>query len=957
MKRSSLAAALLCGLWALPACQPTGVDGDDDTSEPVCDNESLPTIEVQWIEDSQPVGVAVDVLAQVTDPEGISVVSLYYRLEGQSAFTYTFMSNEGTGDSSIYVGTIPAAYVGDPGVEYYVRATDQVSPCTAESFAPADAPDSYGHFSTRLDLTVLPFYETFDVEEGDCSDAELDSLGWLVAYESFPQSIHNWRFDDRNPLSGACSASHSEGIPGGFWECPPPDGEGNIVRKNWLISPPLDFSGKTSIAVRWFERQQDFGICSESHALYVSTDFPEPDVGTYTQVAEVPLGGSAWNSSAWYDLSDYAGNEKVYVALYYEAGAAGRWQVDDLYIGEPLADLQLAEAPTLAATAAPGTTGHSLSLSLLNASTLYSAPVLTATLSSSDADLSITQAASTFPAVAPNATVVQDGAAFSFDIGSGHPDNAYLDFALTLDDGVGHQWTIPIRLLMGQESTAMVSLSAAGDVHMELGHGSPDAPGYAVSTDAISLAGAAWELNITEEAAMLPPGAGVRRWFLRATNDSDVDAVVTEWEFNVGGVDWVAEGIPADVPAGESVTLVLPIPPALSVVGFSTDPEPAAPGASISIENLALQNDGYATAGGLSCILGSSHEDASGFDTTPVSFGSDPIAADELREAEGEFSVTLAATHTDASPVPLTLVCSDGADTLTPSFALPIPYAHPVIDSVRIDDSTGNGDGYADPGEVVDVYVSVRNDGDFATIDAVTLSATSGTGSTASFVLSGGTLTFGSAALEPAAVVESTEALSISVGVEGLLGDSMVLDLIWASGADTWSETTTVEVTGLPWISCVTEDDPQGDVEGSGTIDIQTCAFRSDDTMLQVRLDAWETFVTSTAFVDFFFFETPGQFAIESVAGSADFEDGCVFGDDLIETVPISVQAQSDSSISVRVALIDMAITGSNTQVAFGAGSCSDIYFCDTFPDDALSFNVAAGTYSCPGSAFLSLEW
>ena len=44
-------------------------------------------------------------------------------------------------------------------------------------------------------------------------------------------------------------------------------------------------------------------------------------------------------------------------------------------------------------------------------------------------------------------------------------------------------------------------------------------------------------------------------------------------------------------------------------------------------------------------------------------------------------------------------------------------------------------------------------------------------------------------------------------------------------------------------------------------------------------------------------------------------------------------------------------------EVAFGAGSCPDVYFCDTYPENVLLFNVAEGQYNCDGNGFMSLNW
>jgi len=949
----------LCLLQLTVGCGAPTDDDDSTESVPPCENDSVPELLLQEIEDDQPVGFEVQVVVQVSDPEGISTVSLYYRTEGAAGFAFTFMNNEDTGAEDLFVGTIPASVVQDPAVDYYVRATDRVVPCTGEAFEPAAAPEEWHSFTTRLDLSGLPFYAEFEFDGISCLDGDLEDLGWAVAYQSFPQGIHNWRPDDRNPLTGDCSVSHSEGIPGGFWECPPPDGEGNIVRQNWLISPPLDFSGKDQVAVRWFERHVESGICAESHGLYVSTTFPDPEVGEYQLISEVPIPGNAWQSSDWYDLSAYAGQEKVYVALYYDGGSAGRWQVDDFYVGEPLADLALDSADPLPAGTVPGSSGLSLNVTLSNTSASYSAPELQATLTTADPDLSVVSASATFAAMAPGETAV-GSVPFTFDISSSQADNSYLDFAVQLEDGVGHYWTVPVRLLLGQESTATITYTATEDLALELGHGPPVAPNYSVAVDTAELGGLAWQVNVTEQADLLPPGPGVRRWFLRATNSGLFPATLDSFELTVGGIAYAAVGLPAQVDGEAQLLTLLPDPPALSVDSFTTDPSPAVPGQELVLDSFTLRNDGADTAGSVTCVLGSSDPDVSAISTTPVAFGSSPISSGATAGSTGTFSMDIAATHIDNSSVELTLLCSDGADTLPVSFTVEVPYAFPVVESVRVDDDTGSGDddGLAEPGEIVDVYITARNDGAFATSGPLTATVAVSPTSTAPFTLSSSEpLQFGSVALASGASIESSNAVQVAVDPSALMGDAMILDLTWTSGSDTWTEELLLDVTNLPWLACPETDDQQGDVLGSGEFDIRACSYRSDGVMLEVEVESWVPYTASTLFLDVFFYEVPGLYSVETVGGVADFEDGCVFGDDLQESVPIAVDLTQSPFATVRVALVDMNILGNNTQVAFRAGSCPDDYFCDSYPLGALSFNIEQGTYNCDGSDFIPINW
>jgi len=948
----------------LAACPPPVTD-DDDTTDAPCENEG-PVILVQEVADEQPVGVPVEVIAQVSDDDGVSTVSLYYMTEGGPGFSFTFMSNEGTGDPNIYVAEIPASVVASPAVNFYVRATDSATGgCQEESFSPSEGDEGPASFTVALDQFALPYTERFDTA-GDCDTegSELDDLGWAVSIQSFPQGIHAWRLDDRSPLSGSCSASHSEGIPGGFWDCPPPDGTGTIVRKNWLISPPLDFTSKTDIAVRWFEKRVAAGPCAELHQLYVSTGSPDPTAEQFELVeAELPLPGSAWASSAWYDLSAYVGSEEVYVALYYEGGAAGRWQVDDLYVGQPLADVVLDETPTLDPSVGPGSSNVELALTLRNASTKFATTALNATLTTADSDLTVTASGGTFPAMDPGATAAGDNS-FFLDIDASHPDNAYLDLALELDDGAGHYWTVPIRLLLGEESNFVLTYSAqAGEpLRFELGHGPVVSPNFATTSDSEILQGADWSLGITDEAAVLAPAAGLSRWYLSVTNDGHQPADVLSATFTVGGIDTVADpsDLPTTVQPGESVTIEIPPSPDLEVESYTTNPDPAAPGGSVTVGSLSLVNNGYVTAGAVGCVMGSSDSDATNFSATPVTFGTTPIAAGESRPADGTFSFDIDAGHVDNSPISLTLLCNDGADTMAFSFDLDVPYAHPVTASLRIDDSvSGDGNELADPGETVAVHLTALNDGAFDTSGPLTASYSVGVGSTATFIMgSGGPLTFGTEPLAAGASLESTEGIDLSIDSTALLGDTVVIDVVYSAGSDSWSETITVDVTGLPWLDCPYAADAEGDNVNDSPFDISTCSYRSDGVLLQVKVNSYTTFSPPQAFVDFFFYEVPSLYSIESVGGNAALEDGCVFGDDITDlTVPVSVEVSSGESAIARVAIDDLGILGNNTQVAFGAGSCPDIYFCDYYPSTSLMFNISNGTYNCDGNSFIQLNW
>jgi hypothetical protein len=838
---------------ALAGC-PTG-DDDDSTPEPTpCENDGPPDVAVLAVEDGQPVGFPVDVGAQVTDADGVSTVTLWYRQANSPAPWQNLFLSQVEEQPEFWIGSIPGVGVTDPGVDWYIVAKDVDDGCQEQRVEPIGAPEQFFTFTTQLDLTPVPYSTDFEVGGEDCGTEDVGQLGWTAGIEGFPQETHAWRLRPQAPLSGRCSASHSEGIPF-LWACPPPEGEGSILRKNWLISPPLDLRGKEDLAVRWFERRVDSGVCLETHGLYVSTGSPDPAVGDYQLLANLPLPGTSWGSSDWFDLTGFAGSDRLYIALYYEGGAASRWQIDDFYVGEPLADLALDSTSGLDAAVQPGSNGVSLEVTLINRSDEFGATDLTATLSTADPKLTIQQAEATYASLPPGGT--ESGSTpFVFDVASTHADNAFLDFALAVEDGAGHGWTVPIRLLMGEESSVRVDWTAGGAarLELELGYGFPQNPTFSVGVDTADQASGFWQFTVTEHAPVLPPGPGARRWFLRASNPTDLPATLDGVEFTVGGAPFAASALdagPLDVPPGGEVLVRIPEPPLYTVVGMDTIPDPVAPGGPVRLESLQLHNGGSASAGPVTCSMGSADDDVSNVGAAPVTFGTQPIGADEVRDADGDFTFDLAAAHVDNSPVELTLLCADGVETLAISFDVAVPYAHPVVDGFTIDDSSCpscNDNGYLDAGEQVAVRLIARNDGAFDTGGPLSATLTVGTGSTADFTMSSpSTVSFGPDPLVVGEVRESVDAFTVSLGPDALMGDSIVLDVAFASDGDAWTDGGVLEAVGLDWLPCPWDDDPQGDVLGSGVIDIKSCSYRSDTDMLQVRMESYTAFDPATA--------------------------------------------------------------------------------------------------------------
>lgn len=90
-----------------------------------------PTIVVTDVEDGQLAGSQVAVFATITDADStIQAATLFYRLQGQTAYSQIAMSNGGGGD--VYRGNIPGSAVVQPAVEYYVTARDAANNTATE---------------------------------------------------------------------------------------------------------------------------------------------------------------------------------------------------------------------------------------------------------------------------------------------------------------------------------------------------------------------------------------------------------------------------------------------------------------------------------------------------------------------------------------------------------------------------------------------------------------------------------------------------------------------------------------------------------------------------------------------------------------------------------------------------------------------------------------------------------
>lgn len=113
--------------------------------EPVVTDTVGPTIAHSSGEGVLDAGVPLSVRAAVADESGVASVQLYFRGEGDASWLSTAMVEAG----GSWVGDVPSFAVLEPGVEYYLEATD-ASASANVSRLPTDAPDAW--FSREVEV-------------------------------------------------------------------------------------------------------------------------------------------------------------------------------------------------------------------------------------------------------------------------------------------------------------------------------------------------------------------------------------------------------------------------------------------------------------------------------------------------------------------------------------------------------------------------------------------------------------------------------------------------------------------------------------------------------------------------------------------------------------------------------------------------------------------------------------
>jgi hypothetical protein len=94
--------------------------------------QSSPVIQHEPPGQSAPVGKALRIEATIRDKAGIKDATVFYRKSGEDNYQQVKMESQG---NDLYSATIPADGIKEPGVEYYIQASDKAGNIVMRGFS------------------------------------------------------------------------------------------------------------------------------------------------------------------------------------------------------------------------------------------------------------------------------------------------------------------------------------------------------------------------------------------------------------------------------------------------------------------------------------------------------------------------------------------------------------------------------------------------------------------------------------------------------------------------------------------------------------------------------------------------------------------------------------------------------------------------------------------------------
>lgn len=841
-------------------------------------------------------GDPVDLEATAEDPDGVEAMELFHRVSGELAYRLVALER---GDDDTWRGTIPGEDVDPPGVEYYLRAFDG-SAWRVPGNLPALGPSDPFTLPVGAVPTDVPYVQPFDAAT---SAFGIYELGWTEAALGF----RGERWDLGQPAVAGRAAVHGDGYAG----IEPVD--------DWLITPPLDFTGLVSAEVRWSEygeRTNRAGV----HGLYVSLGSPDPADGAFVKVVDlgIPAEG-VWSQPPVVDLSEWVGEPAVTLAWRYQGGDSDLWAIDDVRVRELGPDLRILSVSH--GRVDPGG-GTALDLVVQNLGAPTAGPV--------SVGLSVDPARGT-PGepwlVGPLGPGAQASGSVGLAVAADHPDNTVLPGVLTATDGVD-AIDVPVDVLVGDPTTGTVRLQTSGPgvIQVWMGTGNPLQPHVEVPVFLGGLQAGfyTFQVDLGDHVQYLPSEPGRLRWWVRLNTQEPSQLLGFGIDFD-GSVAWTETVGP--FPPGQDATFYLPGRAKPVLAGAVTVPSPLVPGQD-GVLQITLRNDGGATNGRTEARLSSGDPDLvlledelqlagpSGWPMDAVSTIAVPVHVD--------------ASHTDSTTLPLTLTVWDTVEYFDLAVGgqvlplqVPVPWPDVRYTGPTVDD--GGGNGLLDPGETAVLQFTARNDGALATEP---LSCTLTPVGVLPVSIPVPTVAVGR--LQPGA----TRTVSFGVtSTGGSVGDELSFTLRCVEGGRTWTGVLPVVLGGVGWSALPL--DPAGDALPGASFDLREGRWRVDGDVLSLELTGVGPIDPSALAMELWM-DSQGsvwQFHALTVQAGVPQLWGVQFGGFNALSVPVLTAVDADT-IRLDLDLPSMALAQDSLVLAVGTGFCGAAsFYCDTWPD------------------------
>ncbi len=901
--------------WLLPASVLVlGCPGPIDSGDPFV--AEGPVLEHTPPEGTLIEGDSVDLFVGAIDEDGVADVRVFSRGDGDDSWDWADMTSEG----SNWLASLEAE---QPGLEYYFKATDQGDP-PAVSYLPSDAGAAPFTLDVLVQALELPFYESFDLDDGE---DDLRDLGWVSYEADFPG--YPWELVDGGP-DGGPYVRHAVG-----------NGDETDLMDDWLIEPALDFSQLERIQLSWYEQGSEIDLAV--HELWYSTGSRNPADGEFTLLAELDAPGETWERAAIMDLTELAGERVVYLAWRYQGANADSWSIDIVGVEELGADLS-AEVETSPAVVHPGET-VTIDLVVSNA-TESDAPDVVVGLYVDMGEGGVVEDSLDLGSIA---SLGEESGTFDLALADSLPDDSRLVYQITIDSGA-QSWSQDFELQLGYPSTAVVdfTLDATALLEVSIGVGDPDDPTeeWAVLTSTEAAGTGSVDVDITDQYDLLPPDAGELRWFARVVSNGS--GSVDGFTIETGDAEYDATGL-AELVADEELLVYLPEPPAPVVSSWSTSHATLQPGQTdVSFSTMYLRNDGADSSGAVSATLVCEDDGVTLLDAGPVLLSGGTWSAGQTISLLDVFLFDVAEDKVDSEPITFVLVLEDEVESFEIEIEASVPW--PVLRIVRVQvEDDDNGDGILDPGETATLEIEVANTGDQGT-DGIARGTLSMLGtSSASADIDADDQSFG----QIDAADSRSEDFDLVV-TTGSTGDTLDLQLTIEDSSATFTPTFQFVLGEPPWLAASAVDDGRGDALDEYEFDWVNAWYRVNEGMFQLRCEATDAVDLGAVFIEAWGNSSGSGFVLYQLVvtgGSADLLGWPDYSSHYSITTP-SISADDNLLlIEWDPAAMDLAID--SFSMGFGAGWCGPpSYYCDHFPD---GWGYPYDSYS--SGSWLDLEW